>query len=86
MASVELGVLGWVGVDEVIRPALQDIGADQLPLGKTSRRLNVHRQAGKTGDSKTDLAGARLGDCKAGAGTELAGMPFRMVQFKVSAT
>ena len=59
VGAVELDVLGWVGADKGVRPAHQDIGVNELPLGQILGRLDVHRQVGKTGDAKTELAGGQ---------------------------
>jgi hypothetical protein len=60
VGTVELGALGWIGADRVvIRPAHEDKCGDQLPGRQISRRLDVHRQPGKTGNPKTEQAGVQ---------------------------
>src|ERR1039458_4312532 len=62
VGTVELGALGWIGAGRVvIRPAIEDIAAVHYPGRQISRRLDVHRQAGRTGDSKTKLTAALAG-------------------------
>jgi hypothetical protein len=62
VGAVELGTQGWIGADRVvIRPAHEDFGAGHPPGRQISRRLDVHRQAGKTGNPKTELACAQVG-------------------------
>ena len=80
LGTVEQGAFGRVGADIVIRPAHEgDIGAEHLPLGQISRRLDVHCQVGKTGNPKTELTGDQARRLKIGGGTELAGNPFRIM-------
>src|ERR1039458_4182641 len=55
VGTVELGALGWIGAGRVvIRPAHEVKCGDQLPGRQISRRLDVHRQPGKTATPKTE--------------------------------
>jgi hypothetical protein len=57
LGAVRLVAEGRVRARIIVRSAIEDIGAGELPLGQIGRALDLHGQAAKAGDAKTKLAG-----------------------------